>query len=185
MKKISKLKQNRYEYYKLQRGMAGVNGISAIDCAKLAVGQFPKKVTEAQKLLKSNKATIEMLRALAKKVTANRAQINRVIKVAKKISKSAYVYLGGDSVFVNITLRGLDGFKEGALPQALAALEKASGQEFSQSSDYPASGERDFASRGFFQIRVEAFLNDAPKQCRKVLVKTEMVEVPTYELQCV
>ena len=180
--KMTKLQKNRYEYYKLHRG---IGGISAIECAKLAFGEFPKTaLSPAAVLAKKNAELLLFMKGQADKMVRNATLINRVVKVCRRYNEPQF-YASNGKVYISLIVRGLDSLKRGKLPRVLKAVERVAGVEFNSSSDYAELGNRDFsASSDLFAISVQAYLKDDPKACRKVQTGVERIEKPIYKIVC-
>lgn len=137
------------------------------------------------KLIADHTVQIARLKAEVREMRSKRAVINRVATIARRIEKHSRVYVNCGRVYVHVDVRGLQGFKQQRLIRVLEKFERAAGIEFNCTSDYPEGMNRDFSGgNDGLRIIVSAYLTDAPKNCKRVQVRTEHIERPVYELQC-
>lgn len=143
------------------------------------------KTKEHTKLITYLERHLADVKASMQHIRQHRNAINKASTAARKIDAGAHIYVSCDKIYVHVSVRELDGFKAGKLIRALQRLTKVTGVEFDSSSDCAESGNRDYRGYGeLFVVTVSAYLNEAPKNCRKVVVRTERVERPVYELVC-
>lgn len=184
--KLTKLQKQRYAIY-LERRRSG-DGLNALQCAKYAFREVPKPPKpQTELLIASVREAQAVLQREIEVIKKNRALINRVTAIVKRYDRNPYIYSSAGKICISLSVHGLDGFKKGLIPRLIGVLERAAGVVFSRTQDYADNGERDFHGESdLFKIRIDGYLKDAPKACRKVLVREEVrvVRQPVYELRC-
>lgn len=181
LKKAPKLFRDRYaKYIELRKA-----GESAKFSCRRAVEAFPTPPKSAAQLaIESNDRNMEAFRKQGMLIRANKAAINRAYKVASRYGEPS-VYTSSGRVQISVYIRNLDSLKRGKLPRALTALSRATGVEFDSTSDYAASGNRDFSgSNSIFRVMVCAYLKTDAKACRKVPTGSRTETVIEYKLVC-
>jgi hypothetical protein len=143
------------------------------------------KTKQHIKLITNLERSMAEIKEAVHTVRTHRNRINRASTVARSIDGEAHIYTSGSTVHIHVSVRGLHGFKAGKLTRAITRISKITGVEFDSTNDYAETGNRDLRGRGdLFVVTISAYLNDAPKNCRKVIVRTERIERPVYEMIC-
>jgi hypothetical protein len=139
-----------------------------------------KQITE------NAKSQRKYLAAFAKRFPTIFALVDKINDMDNHHSYIGYMYGGS----LTIVSKELDGFKGPELLDLLEELENTFCVEF-ESSDNPVGKEKNFGAHlrwedGVFDLRVTARLREDSRSCRRVQVgvKTEVIEVPQYILEC-
>lgn len=137
------------------------------------------------------RAKAAFLRQHAKTINLAGAVVKRATGSSGWHHITAYHPSDIPEVSITGTMSQIDGFKDPALLRALTRIEDRLGVEFRDQEDrlyesvptrvYRATGVRDGLR---LDIRIVTSVRSDSATCRRIVAKTEMVEIPTFTYAC-